>query len=83
MIPIAHTVFWGPMAYAVIGGLLVATLLTLVFLPALYVAWFRIQPPQESEPSSGSEGHPHSKTGKVVSRLKEIPAVSAPALQNP
>lgn len=44
MIPIAPTVFWGPMAFAVIGGLLVATLLTLVFLPALYVAWFRITP---------------------------------------
>jgi len=45
MIPIAPTVFWGPMAYAVMGGLVVATLLTLVFLPALYVAWFRISPP--------------------------------------
>ncbi|HZT46465.1 MAG TPA: efflux RND transporter permease subunit [Hyphomicrobiaceae bacterium] len=45
MIPIAPTVFWGPMAYAVMGGLVVATLLTLVFLPALYVAWFRIAPP--------------------------------------
>ena len=44
MIPIAPTVFWGPMAYAVMGGLMVATLLTLVFLPALYVAWFRIRP---------------------------------------
>jgi multidrug efflux pump subunit AcrB len=44
MIPIAPTVFWGPMAYAVMGGLIVATLLTLVFLPALYVAWFRIAP---------------------------------------
>jgi multidrug efflux pump len=41
---IAPTVFWGPMAYAVIGGLVVATLLTLVFLPALYVAGFRVQP---------------------------------------
>jgi len=36
-------VFWGPMAYAVMGGLVVATLLTLVVLPALYVAWFRIK----------------------------------------
>jgi multidrug efflux pump len=44
MIPIAPTVFWGPMAYAVMGGLVVATLLTLVFLPALYVAWFKIKP---------------------------------------
>ena len=40
MIPIAPTVFWGPMAIAIMGGLLVATILTLVFLPTLYVAWF-------------------------------------------
>jgi multidrug efflux pump subunit AcrB len=45
MIPIAPTIFWGPMAYAIMGGLAVATLLTLVFLPALYVVWFRIKPP--------------------------------------
>ena len=44
MAPIAPTVFWGPMAYAIMGGLAVATLLTLFFLPALYVAWFRIRP---------------------------------------
>jgi multidrug efflux pump len=48
MIPIAPTVFWGPMAYAIMGGLAVATVLTLVFLPALYVAWFRIQEPREN-----------------------------------
>jgi multidrug efflux pump subunit AcrB len=47
MIPIAPTVFWGPMAYAVMGGLVIATLLTLVFLPALYVAWFRIEPSEQ------------------------------------
>jgi multidrug efflux pump len=45
MVPIAPTVFWGPMAYAVIGGLVAATLLTLVFLPTLYVTWFRIARP--------------------------------------
>jgi multidrug efflux pump subunit AcrB len=45
MIPIAPTVFWSPMAYAIMGGLAVATVLTLVFLPALYVAWFRVKPP--------------------------------------
>jgi multidrug efflux pump subunit AcrB len=45
MIPIAPTVFWGPMAYAVMGGLVVATVLTLFFLPTLYVAWFRIKAP--------------------------------------
>ena len=46
MIPIAPTIFWGPMAYAIMGGLTVATVLTLVFLPALYVTWFRIKRPQ-------------------------------------
>ena len=45
MIPIAPTVFWGPMAYSIMGGLAVAMALTLVFLPALYVAWFRIKEP--------------------------------------
>jgi multidrug efflux pump subunit AcrB len=54
MIPIAPTVFWGPMAYAVMGGLVIATLLTLVFLPALYAAWFRIQPSEQgSTPDLG------------------------------
>jgi multidrug efflux pump subunit AcrB len=52
MIPIAPTIFWGPMAYAIMGGLAVATLLTLVFLPALYVTWFRIKRPEpEASPS--------------------------------
>jgi multidrug efflux pump subunit AcrB len=40
LIPIAPTVFWGPLAFAIMGGLLVATVLTLIFLPTLYVAWF-------------------------------------------
>ena len=45
MIPLTHSNFWGPMAVAIMGGLLVATALTLLFLPALYAAWFRIQQP--------------------------------------
>jgi multidrug efflux pump len=49
MIPIAREVFWGPMAYAMIGGIVVATLLTLLFLPALYVAWYKIREPQKDE----------------------------------
>jgi multidrug efflux pump subunit AcrB len=48
MVPIAPTVFWGPMAYAIMGGLAVATALTLVFLPALYVTWFGIKRPQSN-----------------------------------
>jgi multidrug efflux pump subunit AcrB len=49
MIPIATTIFWGPMAFAIMGGLLAATLLTLIFLPALYVACFRIKEPRARE----------------------------------
>ncbi|MGV8916667.1 MAG: efflux RND transporter permease subunit [Pseudomonas sp.] len=49
MIPIAREVFWGPMAYAMIGGIIIATLLTLMFLPALYVAWYRIKEPSEED----------------------------------
>ena len=41
LIPIAPTVFWGPMAFAIMGGLMVATLLTLVFLPTLYVTFIK------------------------------------------
>jgi multidrug efflux pump subunit AcrB len=50
MIPIAPEIFWGAMAYAIIGGLIVATLLTLLFLPALYVAWFRVKEPAQQRP---------------------------------
>jgi multidrug efflux pump subunit AcrB len=49
MIPIAWTVFWGPMAFAIMGGLLVATILTLVFLPVLYVTWFGWQEKRAAE----------------------------------
>jgi len=51
LIPIAPTVFWGAMAFAIMGGLLVASLLTLVFLPTLYVTWFerrRVSPSASS-----------------------------------
>ena len=54
MIPIAPTVFWGPMAFAIMGGLLVATILTLIFLPTLYVVWFK-----------GAEGTPKPSSATV------------------
>jgi multidrug efflux pump len=81
MIPITPTVFWGPMAYAVIGGLVVATVLTLVFLPALYVAWFRVHPPHSV--SASSELDIRSKAEEIVSRLKGLAAPSEPALHEP
>jgi multidrug efflux pump len=45
MIPLTRSAFFGPMAVAIMGGLVVATLLTLLFLPALYAAWFRVRAP--------------------------------------
>ncbi|CAN7668823.1 efflux RND transporter permease subunit [Aminobacter sp. LjRoot7] len=47
LIPIAREVFWAPMAYAMMGGILAGTAITLLFLPALYVAWFRLKEPDE------------------------------------
>jgi multidrug efflux pump len=45
MIPLTRQVFWGPMAVAIMGGLIIATVLTCLFLPALYAAWFRVKEP--------------------------------------
>jgi multidrug efflux pump len=45
MFPLSRQVFWGPMAVAIMGGLLVATALTCLFLPALYAAWYRVEEP--------------------------------------
>jgi multidrug efflux pump subunit AcrB len=48
MIPLSRSVFWGPMAVAIMGGLVVATALTLLALPAMYAAWFRIERPNQA-----------------------------------
>jgi multidrug efflux pump len=49
MIPLSRSVFWGPMAVAIMGGLIVATVLTLLALPAMYAAWFRVKRPGEEK----------------------------------
>ena len=77
LIPIAREIFWGPMAYAMMGGIIVGTMLTLLFLPALYVAWFRIK---EAEPTMDSNpGNPlapemrvSAPTGRSAQRELEI-----------
>jgi multidrug efflux pump len=43
MVPLTRSIFWGPMAIAIMGGLTIATVLTIFFVPALYVAWFKVQ----------------------------------------
>jgi len=45
LVPLVRSDFFGPMAVAMMGGIVVATVLTLVFLPALYAAWFRVRAP--------------------------------------
>jgi multidrug efflux pump len=54
MIPLSRSVFFGPMAVAIMGGLIVATALTLLFLPALYAAWFRVKKNTSSDERSAS-----------------------------
>ncbi|MEO5672447.1 MAG: efflux RND transporter permease subunit [Ramlibacter sp.] len=57
MIPLSRSVFWGPMAVAIMGGLIVATVLTLLALPAMYAAWFRVKRPgaTDERPVIGGE----------------------------
>jgi len=52
MVPLTRSVFWGPMAWSIMGGLFVATLLTLLFLPALYASWYRATPISRSHRES-------------------------------
>ena len=49
-IPLTHSVFWGTLAYTLIGGTFAGTVLTLVFLPAMYSIWFKIRPATEADP---------------------------------
>jgi predicted RND superfamily exporter protein len=53
MLPIIRDPFWSPLAFTVIGGLVVAAALTLIFLPVLYVLWFRIPAKATSEAAAG------------------------------
>jgi multidrug efflux pump len=59
MIPLTRSVFWGPMAISIMGGLVVATALTLVFVPALYAAWFRVR---RDSPAHASAAAPLTAT---------------------
>lgn len=58
MIPLSRSVFWGPMAVAIMGGLVVATVLTLLALPAMYAAWFRVKREETSREPPGAVALP-------------------------
>ncbi|MCR4268844.1 efflux RND transporter permease subunit [Nitratireductor sp. ZSWI3] len=53
MVPLSGNVFWGPMAFAIMGGLAVATVLTILFVPALYAAFYRVKRPQDRQAPEG------------------------------
>ncbi|MFL5154556.1 MAG: efflux RND transporter permease subunit [Microvirga sp.] len=55
-VPLTHSVFWGSMAYTLIGGTAVGTVLILLFLPALYAAWFRIKPTERRRSQTSAPG---------------------------
>ena len=51
MLPLVSSIFWGPMAVAIAGGLFVATILTLIILPTMYAAWYKARPAYETHPA--------------------------------
>nr|WP_272950869.1 efflux RND transporter permease subunit [Agrobacterium vitis] len=64
LIPISRQIFWGPMAFAMMGGIVVGTVLTLLFLPALYITWFRIKPEKnQAHDSHVPDTHGHDNSG--------------------
>jgi hypothetical protein len=66
-IPLTHSVFWGSMAYTLIGGTAAGTVLILLFLPALYAAWFRIKPTADGvQPTAAAVGLPDFRTAEAA-----------------
>ena len=57
-IPLTHSVFWGTLAYTLIGGTFAGTVLTLLFLPALYAIWFKIKPAQDEQAAAATPTEP-------------------------
>jgi multidrug efflux pump len=66
MIPLTRSVFWGPMAISIMGGLVVATALTLVFVPALYATWFRVRRDSPAQQFAATPPNPASPAGPTT-----------------
>ncbi|MCA0400190.1 MAG: efflux RND transporter permease subunit [Proteobacteria bacterium] len=71
MIPLAGSAFWGPMAYTIMGGLFVATFLTLLFLPALYAFWFRRKLRADDSRDSGAKPDTASPPAMALAHVAE------------
>jgi multidrug efflux pump subunit AcrB len=65
-IPLTHSVFWGSMAYTLIGGTAIGTVLILIFLPALYAIWFRVRSAQANEDAAGAERGAHTASAVLA-----------------
>ena len=65
LVPLTRSDFFGPMAVAMMGGLVVATVLTLAFLPALYAAWFRVEA-APMPPEGGTRGHREADAARAA-----------------
>ena len=65
MVPLAQNIFWGPMAITIMGGLFVATVLTLLVVPALYALWFRVHE-QEGAPVVPDAGESDTFRGRLT-----------------
>ena len=76
LIPIVSEVFWGPMAIAMMGGLFIATVLTLIFLPALYASWYRVN--EAGVRSACRSPGDHESVRVTRSVLDDQPAFAAP-----
>jgi multidrug efflux pump subunit AcrB len=70
MIPLSRSAFWGPMAITIMGGLFVATFLTLLYLPGLYALWFR-KTLDESGPEQTNTAPQHAGEGELAFPLAE------------
>ena len=78
MIPLSRSVFWGPMAVAIMGGLVIATVLTLLFLPALYAAWFRVKRTVPAPAAGTNQSNAKEKTTSIVF---SVPALATSAIR--
>jgi multidrug efflux pump len=79
MIPLTRSVFFGPMAVAIMGGLFVATVLTLLFLPALYAAWFRVERPEGAHVAAERAGSARDAPRQPAAPVPALPAGTAGA----
>jgi len=71
MLPLTRSAFFGPMAVAIMGGLVVATALTVLFLPALYAAWFRVKPVVPAPAPAKRAEEPHARAPEAAPQMLE------------